>query len=92
MFQPTSLSHADVAAEVRNRLAGSPYLPIRRVSVDCDRGVVCLRGRLPSYYYKQLAQETLRGLAGVSQVENKIEVPCEQGTEDSFVKPRGGGI
>jgi hypothetical protein len=60
---------------VRDRLQRSPYWSLRLVSFDCQQGVVSLRGRLPSYYHKQLAQEAVRGIADVLQVVNKIEVP-----------------
>jgi osmotically-inducible protein OsmY len=33
-----------------------------------------LRGRLATYYQKQVAQEAVRGLDGVVQIVNDIEV------------------
>jgi osmotically-inducible protein OsmY len=36
--------------------------------------MVFLRGRVNSYYLKQLAQETIRNVAGVEQIVNEIEV------------------
>jgi osmotically-inducible protein OsmY len=64
----------DLSATVKDRLLSSPYMPVRQVSVRCEQGVVRLRGRLPSYYQKQLAQAAVRDLDGVSQVINEIEV------------------
>jgi len=37
-------------------------------------GVLILRGQLPSYYHKQIAQELLMQIAGVTRIENLIEV------------------
>ena len=37
-------------------------------------GVLHIRGRTRSFYQKQLAQETVRGVEGVLQVVNEIEV------------------
>ena len=56
------------------RLRGKPYLALRNVSCDCRGGVLVLRGRLPSYYLKQVAQEAVVRLEGVKGVENQIEV------------------
>jgi osmotically-inducible protein OsmY len=64
----------DLSATVKDRLLSSPYMLVRQVSVRCEQGVVRLRGRLPSFYQKQLAQAAVRDLEGVSQVINEIEV------------------
>jgi hypothetical protein len=36
--------------------------------------VLVLRGRLPTYYLKQVAQEAVAHLEGVQGVENQIQV------------------
>jgi osmotically-inducible protein OsmY len=64
----------DVAEIARNCLCNSPYIAIRTVSCDFENGVLLLRGRLQSFHHKQLAQETVRRLAGVGQIVNAIEV------------------
>jgi len=67
--------HSAVVIEVaRKSLQKSPYTAIRNVSCDYDQGVLFLRGRLTSYHQKQAAQEAVRGLEGVVQVVNQIEV------------------
>lgn len=38
------------------------------------KGVLLLGGYIPSYYLKQLVQETLRSLEGVVRIENRIAV------------------
>jgi hypothetical protein len=45
-------------------------------SVSCDfhQGVLTLRGRVSSYYLKQLAQELLRPFGPVEQVNNRLQV------------------
>lgn len=56
---------------LRDKSRGS----FRDVSCQCeDEGTVILRGHSTSYYEKQVAQETLRGMDGVMQVVNEIEV------------------
>ncbi len=57
-----------------DRLRRNPYIATARVSCEYDRGVLVLRGRLTSYYKKQVAQETVKGLDGVVEIVNEIEV------------------
>jgi len=65
----------DVVAEAaKDRLQRSPYPTVRSVTCECDGGVLLLQGRLPSFYHKQLAQEAVAGLPGVSCVVNATEV------------------
>jgi|GEM_PF-1295609 len=51
---------------------GHPEL--RGLQVTLNRGVVLLRGRVPSYYLKQTAQTTILPVAGVRAVANEILV------------------
>jgi osmotically-inducible protein OsmY len=48
-----------------------------RVSCEYDKGVLVLRGRSRSFYEKQIAQESVKGIAGVDRVVNEIEVVAE---------------
>ena len=63
-----------VAGAVSDHLRQSPYPALHGVSFEFRRGVLFLRGRLPSYYHKQLAQETVSRVQGVGQVVNETEV------------------
>jgi osmotically-inducible protein OsmY len=58
----------------RASLRKSASMVVRAVSCDYDQGVLVLRGRVPSYYCKQLAQETVAHVPGVTEVANAIEV------------------
>jgi osmotically-inducible protein OsmY len=55
-------------------LGKSRYPTIRNISCRFVQGVLFLRGRVPSYYDKQLAQEAVARVGGVIQVVNDIEV------------------
>ncbi|WP_252853550.1 BON domain-containing protein [Aeoliella straminimaris] len=44
------------------------------VSCQIDANMVVLRGEVPTFYLKQLAQETASRAAGVEKVNNEIEV------------------
>ncbi len=62
---------ADAATEC---LRASPYKAMRRVSCESKHGVLFLRGRLFSFHEKQVAQEVVAGVNGVTQVVNEIRV------------------
>ena len=62
---------AEVAME---RLRDSPYNAMRQISCECKHGILFLRGRLFSFYEKQVAQETVARIDGVTQVVNEVEV------------------
>ncbi len=61
-------------ATARARLRQAPYQALRRVECRCEEGVLFLRGRVPSYYMKQYAQEMVAGVSNVRQVSNDLEV------------------
>ncbi|MGO9112076.1 MAG: BON domain-containing protein [Thermoguttaceae bacterium] len=56
------------------RLRASPYKARQRVTCKCKDGVLILRGRLFSFHEKQVAQEVVAGVSGVTQVVNEIQV------------------
>jgi hypothetical protein len=47
---------------------------LRRVVVEECTATVVLTGVVPSFYMKQLAQETVRGLCGQRLLVNRLEV------------------
>ena len=65
-----------VRATVEGRLQSSSYGALRRICCDFqgDSGVLHLRGSLPSYYLKQVAQELVCDVEGVLLVDNQISV------------------
>lgn len=73
-FRMDRNNSGQVMEAAKDRLENSPYRSVRRVSCEYDDGVLVLRGLLPSFYYKQLAQEAVVHLHGVLQVVNEIEV------------------
>ena len=64
----------EIGEASRRCLLQSPYPLLRNVACRCRRGVLFLRGRLPNYYHKQLAQEAVRRVAGVTRIVNQIEI------------------
>ena len=66
-------SHGIVLA-ANERLRQSWSLGLQDFFCECDDGVLLLRGRVSTFFQKQLAQEAVRHLEGVVQVVNEIEV------------------
>ncbi|MCY2985254.1 MAG: BON domain-containing protein [Planctomycetota bacterium] len=52
----------------------NPYLLNRRVFLESAHGKITLRGKVDSYYQKQMVQEILRGMDGIAEISNQLEV------------------
>jgi hypothetical protein len=63
-----------VEGTARARLAKTGYPALKAVECSFHDGRMTLRGQVPSYYHKQLAQEVLRNATHVNQVINHLEV------------------
>jgi len=46
----------------------------RRVFLESTHGKITLRGKVDSYYQKQMVQEILRGIDGIAEISNLLEV------------------
>lgn len=44
------------------------------IQFDYVDGVIVLQGQVPSFYIKQVAQECLRNLPSIDQVDNRLKV------------------
>jgi osmotically-inducible protein OsmY len=68
-------SSHELAGAALKRLRNTSYHSIRGLTCECDdRGILYLRGPLPSYYQKQLAQEAVSDLPGIRKIVNHAEV------------------
>lgn len=65
---------ARVTELAERRLRSHPHLVLQQVSCDYLDGVLVLRGCLPTYYLKQVAQESVAQLEAVEHIDNQIEV------------------
>lgn len=72
-----AVSDSVLAARVKLSLERLGYQQLRAVNCRVDRGDVCLTGRLPSYYLKQIAQTIAMRVPGVYRITNEIEVPVD---------------
>jgi len=70
-MQNTEIKFSD---HVVTALEQSPHFPRRNVEIEASDGRVTLRGMVQTYYQKQMAQEALRLVDGVDEIENQLEV------------------
>jgi osmotically-inducible protein OsmY len=63
-----------ILERVESRLLGHPYLALKNISCEYREGVLTLRGCLPSYYLKQVAQTAVAHIDGVGTIINLIDV------------------
>ena len=59
---------------IGSAIQGSPHLTGHTLRIEMRPGRVVLRGMVPSYYQKQVAQEVVRMVDGVERVDNQLEV------------------
>ena len=54
----------------------------RNITCHHNDGVLTLRGRLPSFYLKQVLQTVLRDLTGIQRIDNQTDVCETSGTTE----------
>jgi hypothetical protein len=73
--QPNKAIRIDgVVEEAKSRLRAHPHLAMQRLWFEREGNRLVIRGQVPSFYYKQLAQEAVLGLHGVTYIVNDVEV------------------
>ena len=55
-------------------LRQSGYRPLASISCEFHEGILTMRGEVPSYYLKQMAQVLARTIAEVEFVDNRLVV------------------
>ncbi len=71
---PSIGADRDLERRVSNFLAARHLPTLRRLEVAADNGIVTLRGRVHSFYEKQLCQCACRRVAGVVNMVDAIVV------------------
>ena len=65
---------SSLADRVDHALVANPYLTGRTLRFETDGGRIILRGRVGTWYQKQMAQELIRRVEGVELIDNCLEV------------------
>jgi hypothetical protein len=67
---------SDLSTRAWQRLEQHPHFRgrLHGLQIEQQGQTLCLSGRLPTFYLKQLVQETLRHVPGVERVFNGISV------------------
>jgi osmotically-inducible protein OsmY len=65
------------ASALQQQLRSSPYWSVRQLNCHVDQGSIVLRGTVPCFYLKQVAQSVAVKTVGVECVRSDIEVQSE---------------
>jgi hypothetical protein len=61
-------------SEAAHALQHSPHPALRLLLVEESESSIVISGRVSSYYFKQLAQETVMPMRGVRELINEVTV------------------
>jgi osmotically-inducible protein OsmY len=70
---------ATLVDQVHVAIQSNPYLAGRKLRFEAENGRVVLQGTVGTFFQKQMAQEALRRIDGISEIENQLEVNWERG-------------
>ena len=73
-FSPLAVMPQQIVECAEDCLRRNPYLALENVRCDFHEGVLTLRGCLPTYYLRQMAQAAVGPVMGIWSVVNEIEV------------------
>ena len=66
-----------VEEKMRSALHSSPYYALRRIHLEIQGETICLRGQVPSFHLKQMAQEViLESVPASARIDNQLKVPA----------------
>jgi len=74
MIAPISKTDVCIAKQALTALDEKLFGLSQNIRCEFREGLLLLRGRVSSYYQKQVAQEAVRRLDAVDQIENQIVV------------------
>ncbi|HMO85258.1 MAG TPA: BON domain-containing protein [Lacipirellulaceae bacterium] len=63
-----------MTADAQRRIETARHRTLRMVRCEHRDGVLVLRGQVPSYHHKQVAQECVRAVPGVQVIKNLLQV------------------
>lgn len=63
-----------IASEVKNAFVHNPHLNHHSVHITANQGKVRLEGEVGTFFEKQMAQEAIRNISGIEQIDNELIV------------------
>ena len=84
---PIVISRQSNAADrARDVIAHHPHFVGRADSFqfECDGNLLIIRGRVPTFYLKQLVQDALKRLDGIRRIDNRVDVVASDGVSSTF--------
>lgn len=78
---PLSESDHNLLQRITDFLYQKGYSPHRDLEIRVEQGVVLMRGRMATFYLRQVAIECVRHVAGVTHVIDLIEVDYDRSEE-----------
>ena len=69
-----SIAEQSVSTCAKSRLDRSNYRELREIECDSTGTTLILRGRVSSFYMKQMAQTLVHNLEGVHKIINRLDV------------------
>jgi osmotically-inducible protein OsmY len=79
------LADADLRRRVISFLAGRHLAALRSIEVEARGGTVTLRGKVHTFYEKQLTQQCSRRVAGVVRVIDEVDVALPARSESAIL-------
>ncbi len=77
-----SLIPLTLAERVEGAIVANPYFNGRRLRFEAEEGRVILSGSVSTYFQKQMAQEIVRRIEGVREIDNCLEVHWQRSESD----------
>jgi osmotically-inducible protein OsmY len=74
MSPATATLSRPLVDEIFAALTTNPHVPCQNVRIEEADGRVVLKGNVTTFFQKQMAQEAVRRVDGVEQIENLLQV------------------
>jgi osmotically-inducible protein OsmY len=68
------MSASPLLHRIDRAIQQNPHATRRRIFLESTQGRVILRGKVDTFYQKQMIQESLRGIDGIDAISNLLEV------------------
>ena len=74
------------AADLEQRYRNNRYWPLRRLICVCEQDHVIVRGMVPTFYLRQIADSLAANVVGLGRVLSEIQVSPELGTTSVWLE------